>query len=396
MTLTTTPRAANAADEQSSAVSHWTGADLAGPWLATASALAPALRAAAERHDRDNTFVDDEIAALRSSDLLAMLVPADLGGGGATLGDVGAVLAELARACPATALTFSMHQHVLAAQVWRHRRGLPAPVLTKVVNDRVLLVSTGASDWLASNGQVTSVDGGYRVTARKMPASGCLAGTIVASSARWDDAPGGPQVLHFAIPFATEGVSIEPTWDTLGMRGTGSHTVVFDDVVVPEEAVSLMRPADVWHPVWATVVGVALPLIMAVYVGVAEAAVDAALPLARPRRGRPGVAAQTGRMLTDLTIARDTVRAMLDHAGDLSFDPTPEHASMSLTRKVIATDACLATVRTALDLGGGAAYGRTEIIERLFRDVHAAVRHPLPAPEQQEFTGRLALGEPPV
>ena len=46
------------------------------------------------------------------------------------------------------------------------------------------------------------------------------------------------------------------------MRATGSHTVVLDDVFVPDAAVALIRPADVWHPVWNTVVTAAMPLIM--------------------------------------------------------------------------------------------------------------------------------------
>ena len=70
------------------------------------------------------------------------------------------------------------------------------------------------------------------------------------------------------------------------MRGTGSHTVVIDDVFVPEEAVALVRPAGEWHPVWSTVLGAALPLIMSSYVGVAEEAADRAVSTLRAS-GRP-------------------------------------------------------------------------------------------------------------
>ncbi len=52
---------------------------------------------------------------------------------------------------------------------------------------------------------------------------------------------------------SAEGVSIERTWDTMGMRATGSETVVFDDVFVPDAAVALVRPCGQWHPVWGTV-----------------------------------------------------------------------------------------------------------------------------------------------
>lgn len=209
-------------------------------------------------------------------------------------------------------------------------------------------------------------------------------------SIRWNDAPDGPQVLHCSIPFATDGVSIEATWDTLGMRGTGSDTVVLDDVFVPDAAVALVRPAGEWHPVWATVLGAALPLIMASYVGVAETAAEGATELARRRSALPETSAVVGRMLTRLTAARDTVAAMIAASDDLHFDNTIEHADVTLRRKTTATEACIETVRLALEAGGGAAYSRAGRIERLFRDVHGALYHPLPSSKQEMFTGELA------
>ena len=82
---------------------------------------------------------------------LSLLVPGELGGGGATHADACAVLTALAHGCPATSLTLSMHLHLVAAQVWRHHRDLPAPVLPKVAATGQL-VSTGAADWIDSSG----------------------------------------------------------------------------------------------------------------------------------------------------------------------------------------------------------------------------------------------------
>lgn len=110
------------------------------------------------------------------------------------------------------------------------------------------------------------------MSARKSPASGCEAGHILVTSIRWDEAPDGPKVLHCAVPIGAEGVRIERTWDTLGLRATGSHTVVLDEVFVPDAAVSLIRPADQWHPVWNVVMGAAMPLILSAYLGIADVA----------------------------------------------------------------------------------------------------------------------------
>ncbi len=375
---------------------HWTGVAPDSTWVSLARTLAPQLAERAEAHDREGSFTDDGFALLRDQGLLTLLVPKSEGGGGASHAEACAVLAELAHGCPATALSYSMHSHLLAAQVWRHNRDLPAPALGKVAAGNLVLISTGASDWLESSGTATRVDGGYRVTARKMPASGCPAGDVLVTSIRWEDAPDGPQIIHCSIPFATDGVEIIETWDTMGMRGTGSHTVVIDDVFVPDEAVALVRPDGEWHPVWSTVVGAALPLIMSTYVGLAETAAAEAIRLGARRAERPDVAPLAGRMTNRLITARDAVRAMIDASADLHFDNTMEHASASLARKTIATEACIDTVRLALEVGGGPAYSRTSPIERLFRDVHGALYHPLSTARQERFTGRVALGLDPL
>lgn len=375
---------------------HWTGADPGGRWAAVARELVPRLAERADEHDRDGTFVSDGLELLRDHGLMSMLVPADLGGGGASHAEACAVLAELAHGCPATSLTYSMHSHLVAAQVWRYHRELPAPVLGKLAAHPLVLISTGASDWLDSSGNATKIEGGYRVSARKMPASGCPAGNVMVTSIRWEDAPDGPQVIHCSIPFAADGVSIDETWDPMGMRGTGSHTVVLDDVFVPDEAVALIRSAGVWHPIWSVVVGAALPLIMASYVGVAESAAERAIALAVPHASRPHIAPLVGRMLNRLTTARDAVRCLIDASEDLRFDNTLDSAAAALSRKTIAADACIDTVRLALEVGGGAAFSRNSGIERLFRDVHGALFHPLPREQQEQFTGRVALGLDPL
>jgi alkylation response protein AidB-like acyl-CoA dehydrogenase len=374
---------------------HWTGTALDGPWLGLARELGPRLAATAAAHDRSGSFVVDAMASLRERSAMSMLVPSELGGGGASHADACAFIAELARACPATSLTFSMHSHLVAAQVWRHRRDLPAPVLPKVADAQLQLVSTGASDWMSSSGTATRVDGGYRISARKSPASGAPSGDVLVTSIRWDDAPDGPQVIHCSVPFTADGVSIEPTWDTMGMRATGSDTVALDDVFVPEAAVALVRPADVWHPVWSVVMGAAMPLIMSSYVGVAEEAAERAITLASERSDTDLTVPLVGRMLSRLAVARDTCAAMIASSANLTFDNTVEHASTVLARKTAVTEAVIDTVRLAMEIGGGRAYARNAGIERLYRDVHGALYHPLPAHQQELFSGRVALGLAP-
>lgn len=396
MTITETPHAHDPLlARPGTADPHWSGRGDS-HWMRLAADLVPQIAEQARRHDRAGTFAHDSFELLRRHGFMSMLVPAEVGGGGASFAELCGVLATLARGCPSTSLTLSMHSHLVAAQVWRHRRGMPAPVLAKVAAEQIVLVSTGASDWMESNGSALPVDGGYRVSARKTPASGASVGNVLVTSIRHDGGDDGPQVIHAAIPFTAEGVSIEETWDAHGMRATGSHTVVLDDVFVPEAAIALVRPAGVWHPVWATVLGVALPLIMSTYVGAAEAAAAEALTLAAPRADRHETAQVAGRMLNRLSAAQDGMRTMIETADDLQFDNSIDVASSMLIRKTNVAEASIDTVRLALELGGGTAFSRTNVIEQLQRDVHGALYHPLPTAQQERFTGRATFGLAPI
>ena len=80
-----------------------------------------------------------------------------------------------------------------------------------------------------------------------------------------------------AVPVRADGVTVHDNWDTLGMRGTGSHDVDIDDVFVPEERVLARRPFGVVDPPLQVIASIAMPVIAGVYLGVAEAARDAAV-----------------------------------------------------------------------------------------------------------------------
>jgi alkylation response protein AidB-like acyl-CoA dehydrogenase len=186
------------------------------------------------------------------------------------------------------------------------------------------------------------------------------------------------------------------TWRTMTMRATGSHDVLLEDVFVPEAAVSLRRPKGKWHPFFITVVTVAMPLIMSVYLGVAEAARDLVLREVGRKRDDPDVWSLVGELENALVTARMAVQGMVDICADYSFAPVNETANAILTRKTIAAQALLLTAEKALETVGGAGLYRDLGLERLVRDLHGAQFHPLQAKRQHRFTGRLALGLEPI
>ncbi len=361
-----------------------------------ARAIGPALAEVAGRHDLDGTFASESYARLKEHRFFSMGVPRELGGGGALHADTCETIRELAKHCASTALAFSMHAHLVAATVWKHLHGQPGEaLLRKVAASETVLLSTGASDWIDSNGTMTKVDGGFRVTARKVFGSGGPAADLVIASAAYDDPAAGPQVLHFSVPTRAEGVSFASDWNTLGMRATGSNTVLFDDVFVPDEAIALRRPRGRWHPAWSVTLTVAAPIYMSAYAGIVEAASDLALASAAKKADGPTTAVLAGELENLRTQTRLAWRALVDNAADYDFEPTLARANQALVAKTLCANAAMEAVRKAMEIAGGPGFFRGPL-ERMLRDVSAAPYHPLPEKRQLVFSGMLALGRDPV
>ncbi|MBI5088560.1 MAG: acyl-CoA/acyl-ACP dehydrogenase [Actinobacteria bacterium] len=349
----------------------------------------------AARHDQHGTFVDEGLDALRSTGLLAIGVPTELGGGGATIAEIAAVQRELAHHCASTALATAMHQHVVAFTAWRYRRGLPGAeaTLRRVADDGIVLVSTGGADQTRPRGVAVKVDGGYRVSGTKVFCSQSPAGSVLSTMFAFDDPEHGKRVLNMAVPIASEGVSVLDDWDTLGMRGTGSNSVELHDVFVPDERVLANRPHGMIDPPLQVIFSIAFPIVAAVYLGVAEAAYQAALDTAFDRGDDPLVQRQIGLMSHRLRIAAWSLDGALAVVGD---DPAP---SMETVAAVMAAkrEIGLAGVEVcdlAMEVAGGAAYRRGSVIERGYRDIRAAKLHPFTPELTLLHAGRLALGQP--
>ena len=242
--------------------------------------LAPKLAERAAECDQNDRFVGENYALLKEAGLVEAGVPLALGGGGAEIRELAEMLRVLAHACGSTALAFSMHTHQVAIPAWRWQHQKVAavePLLKRVAAEKLILLSSGGSDWIGGSGKAEKVEGGYRITARKVFTSGAEAGNILMTGAIHEDEEGNQSVIHFGAPMKSTEVRIEDTWRTLGMRGTASNDVVIENLFIPDANVAFSRKAGEWHPVFQTIATIAFPLIYAVYLGVAESARDIAV-----------------------------------------------------------------------------------------------------------------------
>ena len=276
--------------------------------LEAARRLAPRLAARAAGHDRDGSFPVDDFADLRQAGLFGLMVPRELGGQGATFAEYAAVATELARGNGATALVFNMHASVtgaLGAVTEELAEALGVPEEALAARDRLLRAAAdgawyavamserGAGARLSQLSTVYEpVDGGWHVKGSKTFCSGAghPDGYLVAARSATDQSV----VSQFLVP-AGEGITVEPTWDSLGMRATSSHDLHLD-VTVPADRLlggveGLALVVAQLMPHWL------VASYAAVYVGVARAAIDAAAEHLNTRglAGLPAVRARLGR-----------------------------------------------------------------------------------------------------
>ncbi|MFB9239966.1 acyl-CoA dehydrogenase family protein, partial [Plantactinospora siamensis] len=212
--------------------------------LDAARRLAPRFAARAAEHDRDGSFPASDFADLGEAGLLGLMVPTELGGLGSSFAGYAAVATELARGNGATALVFNMHASVtgaLGAVTEELAQALGIPDEALAARDR-LLADAAAGSWYgvamsergagARLSQLSTVyepvDGGYHIKGAKTFCSGAGHADAYLVAAR--SAADPSVVSQFLVP-AGAGVTVEPTWDSLGMRATSSHDLHLDAVV---------------------------------------------------------------------------------------------------------------------------------------------------------------------
>jgi alkylation response protein AidB-like acyl-CoA dehydrogenase len=203
--------------------------------------LIPALRARASRTEEARTLLPETLAEFHAAGFFRIVQPKRFGGFEMGMETLQAVLVEIGRGCASSAWTLG----ILAGHAWWASQ-FPEEGQVEIFGDTgVALLPTGI---FGRGGRATKVDGGYRLTGRWPYQSGCDAANWFGCGANLvtEDASAPPVGLSFIVE-ASAG-HIEDTWHTMGMRGTGSKTVVVDDAFVPESRAILLSDVEAQTP----------------------------------------------------------------------------------------------------------------------------------------------------
>ncbi|WP_146985219.1 acyl-CoA dehydrogenase family protein [Bradyrhizobium macuxiense] len=372
--------------------------------IARALRLAEVFAARAPAHDRDASFPFENFADLSRESLLALTVPAALGGGGAGAREATRVLGILGKADPSTALVLSMHyiQHLVMARSTRWPARLSRKLAKEAVESIALINALRVEPELGSPARgglpatiARRTETGWRLTGRKVYSTGAPILKWYAVWAKTDEQD--VRVGQFLVPAGLPGTRIEQTWDHLGLRASGSHTVVFDDVVFPlDYEIDVRRPDD-WKVPDVTQATVHAIFVAAIYDGIARAARDWLVTFLKER-----VPANLGAPLATLPRmqevvggieARLAVNARLIDSFAADFDiGFPLSAIESNIIKLTVTNNAAAVVEDALSLTSNHGLSRTNPLERHYRDVLCGRVHTPQDDATRVSAGRFALG----
>lgn len=378
--------------------------------IRTVHALGPAFAERAPRYDREASFPFENYADLREAGLLGLCIPERYGGLGASFQDYMYIAAELARFCPTTALTYNMHsQTVLWTGILADDLDMPPDVrerherirsdLYRWILEGGAIMSQPLSEGIARGATAgvattaTPVPGGFHVNGRKIFAS--LAGA--ADAYNFTCRVEGEDGLRFlSVHSDNPGVRIVGDWDTLGMRGTDSRTLVFEDAFV--EADDELLPTGLFDQLAARWPHVYLSL-TPTYIGLTRAVVDFVQGYlgSTPPPGIPARRDVPAKQWAwaEIQIAYERSRSLWECAvAEARLDPSPHELRRAWAAAYTAMETAPEVAALAIRACGGGSLMRNQPLEQHYRDARCgSVMLPWSAEVCLELLGRFGLYE---
>jgi alkylation response protein AidB-like acyl-CoA dehydrogenase len=373
--------------------------------VALAESLASELAKRAAVHDRDGSFPHASVNALKRAGYFVAPIPIEHGGLGVTsVHDVVVASSRLARGDASVAIGVNMHlvlllnivrrwQAAVAAGDSRRTAALGAS-LEAIARDGVVMaaaVSELGQDLTRPRTTAVRTASGWRIDGRKAFCTMSPAATVLFTAVTFAGGDGVERYGYAQVPANARGVEIHDDWDALGMRASGSHSVSFTDVELPEAALRGGFPAgDADGYMQRNLVAGLFHA--SASLGIAEGAAALFMP-----RGEPDARART--LLAENVIDLAAARATLARAAALVEDGEADRALFAETQaaKAFVGEAAARIVDRALALSGGAGYVNGHPLARAYRDVRAgSFMHPLGANRAYELLGDVALGREPA
>ncbi len=372
--------------------------------LAAARNLAPSIRANADEIDAKRALPRPLFEAIADAGLFHVAIPRAIGGGEIDLPTYVQMIEEIGKADASTG--WMVNQGAIFAT---YSARMPQDVARAIWIDPPRSV---VSNTPAPTAKAVVVPGGFRVTGRQGFSTGCRHATWVASHAQVIEngevrlkADGKPEIRYIFIPVAQ--AEMLDTWNTRGMRGTGTHHFAVDDVFVPAERSVIAVGAPLVHDgpfyKFPRTLGFACGD-SAVALGMARSCLDAFFELAGSKTPRYVQGLLREQPLVQLSVGQAEAalrsgRAFLMEAVADIWNEATTTGAVSLEKRAVVRLATTHGIRLAAQVidavynaSGATAAFDGNLLQRHFQDIHVITQHVQGRLSHYELVGQHWMG----
>lgn len=327
--------------------------------------------------DRNCELRWDAIAKMPELGLTGLQVPEEYGGANLDAVSAAIALEEVSRGCGSTGLAMAAHNGLCCAPIVnfgtpeQKQKYLPTLTSGKVLGALALTEPNAGSD-LAGGVRTTAVKEGdsWIISGSKMWITNAPSAPVVVTLVRTDPYAERPSrgLSQIIVEAKTEGFTVEPPISKLGVRGSHSCPLTYEDVRVPLENLLGAEGAGL-HQTLKTLDGGRIG-IAAVSVGLAQAALEEAVKYVHERDAFGGPLAQRDAVqmkIAEMATRVEYARWLTYYAAwvrDQGRDFTKEAAMAKLT----ASETAEFVAFNAVQLHGGYGYSTEFPVERIYRD----------------------------
>ena len=368
--------------------------------------IAPAIQEHTDINERERRLAPTVVKTMKDVGLFRMWTPTAFGGFEMDPMSVMGVVEEVSHLDSATGWNLQISTGIVPFFAW-----FPDDGVEEVWREGPDVVFGGT---LFPPGAAEPVEGGYRVSGRWPFVSGChhaswfLGPALVTEAGqphRGDE--GNP--VQIMVAYRAEEAEILDTWHTIGMRGTGSHDVVVNEIFVPTRRTAILAPLATpakgfEGPLYRLTIWTAIAALAAPALGIARTAIDEFINLGRKKtpnytqtslRQRPLVQSQIAEAEALVCAARAYLHESLRQAWESAVQGQPISREQKINVQLatsFAMDASAQAVRLVHTAAGTSAIRLEHPFEKHFRDVHVLTQHAFASTSRYQSVGKLLLG----
>ena len=329
----------------------------------------------AQEVDEEERFPKETVEKMAKLGLMGIIVPKQYGGAGGNYPMYISAVEELSKVCGTTGVILSAHMSLCVAPILEYgteeqrQKYLPDLASGRKIGAFGLTEPNAGTD--ASNQQTVAVEkeDHYLLNGSKIFITNAGYASTYIIIAVTGKGPKGPEMSAFIVESAFEGFSVGKKEKKMGIRGSSTCELIFDNVKVPKENL-LGKRGDGFKIAMKTLDGGRIG-IAAQALGIAEGALDTTVAYVKSRKqfGRPISAFQnTQFQLADMATKVAAAKALVYAAVNAKQNKLPTLSVNAAQAKLFAAEVAMEVTTKAVQLHGGYGYTREYPVERMMRD----------------------------